>query len=445
MSFARQSLGSLLALVFGVAVSVLLPRVLGAEARGEYQLAVKLAGLVLAVAQLGIPEVLLQLMAERRATTGALIGTSLSLGLAGAAFMALVLGLAAPLFRDNLLRGVEPVLLWLTLGGSIASLLALLARRFIQLGGRLNIYNGLDVGRTLVFLALVAIGGVVLPRQALGPTLAWLIGEVVLAIVAIAYLWRMFTPSNAIQTPKRDGLVGRTAGGPWQPRPALATELARSGAPIQFGLLGMFLGSEGGAFVLNANLDVASVGIYSVALSVARLVLQVSIALRTALQPRLLTAEQDSAAMTARVTRHALLWMVAMACALGIGSPLAPLIFTREFTAVGPVLVLLLPGMVAYGVWQLVASHLLRLGRRGLLAAIAWLFGLSSILLQALGAQVFGLAGAAAGLSVAYVAATVVVLVLFVQLSGRPARELLPVPGDLAFYVGLTRRVLATR
>lgn len=429
MSFARQSLGSLLALVFGVAVSVMLPRILGPEARGEYQLAVKLAGLVLAVAQWGIPEVLLQLVAERRASTARLIGTSMALGLIGAALTAAVLGLAAPLFRDNLLRGVDPVLLWLTLGGSVASLLALLARRFIQLGGRLDIYNGLDVGRTLAFLALVALGGVLLPRQALGPTLAWLIGEILLAGVAIAYLWRMPTSHS----------------GNWRPEPTLARELARSGAPIQFGLLGMFLGSEGGAFVLNANVDVASVGIYSVALSVSRLVLQVSIALRTALQPRLVTAEQDSAAFTARVTRHGLLWMVAVACALAIGSPLAPVIFTREFTAVGPVLLVLLPGMVAYGVWQLIASHLLRVGRRGFLAAIAWLFGISSILLQALGAQVLGLTGAAAGLSLAYILATVVVLVAFVQLTGRPARELLPVPGDLAFYVGLTRRVLATR
>jgi O-antigen/teichoic acid export membrane protein len=429
MSFARQSLGSLLALVFGVAVSVLLPRVLGPEARGEYQLAVKLAGLVLAVAQWGIPEVLLQLMADRRQSLGRLIGTSMSLGVIGAALTALILGLAAPLFRDNLLRGVEPVLLWLTLGGSLASLVALLARRFIQLEGRLDVYNGLDVGRTVLFLGLVALGGVVLPRQALGPTAAWLIGEVLLAVVAVAYLSRMSTRPSS----------------PWRPEPALATELVRSGAPIQFGLLGMFLGSEGGAFVLNASLDVASVGIYSVALSVSRLVLQVSIALRTALQPRLVAAEQDSAAMTARVTRHGLLWMVAVACALAIGSPLAPVIFTREFTAVGPVLVLLLPGMIAYGVWQLVASHLLRVGRRGLLAAVAWLFGISSILLQALGAQVLGLAGAAAGLTLAYVLATLVVLVAFVQLTGRPARELLPVPGDLAFYVGLTRRVLAIR
>src|SRR4030088_361053 len=159
MTFARQSLGRLAVLVFGVAVSVLLPRILGPEARGEYQLAVKLAGLVLAVAQWGIPEVLLQLMAEGRARTGALIGTSLALGLAGAAAIAALLGFAAPLFRDNLLRGVDPFLLWLTLGGSVVSLVGLLARRFIQLRGRLDVYNGLDVGRTLLFVGLVAIGG----------------------------------------------------------------------------------------------------------------------------------------------------------------------------------------------------------------------------------------------------------------------------------------------
>ncbi len=297
MTFARQSLGSLAVLVFGVAVSVLLPRILGPEARGEYQLAVKLAGLVLAVAQWGIPEVLLQLMAEGRARTGALIGTSLILGLAGAAAVALILGLAAPLFADNLLRGVHPLLLWLTLGGSIAALIALLARRFIQLGGRLDVYNGLDVARTLLFLALVVIGGVLLPRQALGPTIAWLIAELALAIVAITFVW---------------GRLKNT--GPWQAEPNLARELARAGAPIQFGLLGMFLGSEGGAFVLNANLPLAIVGIYSVALSVSRLVLQVSIALRTALQPRLVAGEHDSAAMTTRVTRHGLLWMFFLAC-----------------------------------------------------------------------------------------------------------------------------------
>src|SRR5205085_1783049 len=149
--------------------------------------------------------------------------------------------------------------------------------------------------------------------------------------------------------------------------------------------------------------------------------------------------------VTTRVTRHGLMWMVFVACGLAIGSPLASVVFGREFDAVGSALVLLLPGMVAYGVWQLLASHLLRIGRRGFLALTAWLFGLASIGLQALGAQAFGLPGAAAGLSVAYLLAMIVVVVAFLRASGRPARDLVPMPADLAFYVGLTRRVLATR
>jgi O-antigen/teichoic acid export membrane protein len=428
VTFARQSLGSLAALIFGVAVSVLLPRILGPEARGEYQLAVKVAGLVLAIAQWGIPEVLLQALADRKVSQGALIGTSLTLGVAGAILTALVLGAGYPLVQDNLLKGVEPVLLVLTLGGSVASLIGLLSRRFIQLGGRVDVYNGLDIARTALFLILIAVGGVVLPHQALGPTIAWLIGEIALAGVATAFLWRHTAPTSR-----------------WSAEPSVGRDLASAGAPIQFGLLGMFIGSEGGAFVLNAKLDVAAVGIYSVALSVSRLVLQISVALRTALQPRLLANARDSAETTARVTRHGLLWMVLIACCLALGSPLAGVIFGRDFSSVGPILVIFLPGMVAYGVWQLLASHLLRIGRRGFLASVAWLFGVTSIALQAVGAQAFGLPGAALGLSVAYLLATLVVLIAFVQLSGRPVRELVPAPGDLAFYVGLTRRALATR
>jgi O-antigen/teichoic acid export membrane protein len=230
----------------------------------------------------------------------------------------------------------------------------------------------------------------------------------------------------------------------WVFRPNLARELAISGAPIQFGLLAMFIGSEGGAFVLNANLDVASVGIYSVALAISRLILQVSMALRTALQPRLVASEADSAAVTARVTRHGLLWMLLAAVALAIGSPLVPVIFTAEFAAASPALLAFLPGMVAYGVWQLLAGHLLRIGRRRFLAAVAWLFALAAIALQALAIQPLGITGAAAALSTAYVLAVGVVLVGFVRATGRPASELVPVPRDLAFYVGLTRRALAT-
>src|SRR3989440_12375545 len=99
MSFARQSLGSLATLVFGLAVSVLLPRILGPEARGEYQLAVKLAGLEPAVAQWGLPEGPLLLNAGSRARPRALIGASSWLGRVGSVRVAALLGLRGPPYR----------------------------------------------------------------------------------------------------------------------------------------------------------------------------------------------------------------------------------------------------------------------------------------------------------------------------------------------------------
>jgi O-antigen/teichoic acid export membrane protein len=349
----------------------------------------------------------------------------LLLGLGGAGLAIVLVALAAltPLARETVLRGIDPVLMGLALGGSLLSLIGLLARRFIQLGGRLDLYNGLDAGRTALFLLLAIGAAAVLPRQALGATAAWLLAELALALVAASIVWRL-------------------ASG-WRPSRALTGELAVAGAPIQLGLLAMFVGNEGGAYLLNARLDLATVGVYSVALAVARLILQLSTALRTALQPRLVGSESDSAAVTARVTRHGLLWMLALAIGLAVGSPLVPVVFTDEFGAASTALVLLLPGMVAYGVWQLIASHLLRIGRRGLLAANSWLFALAAVFLQTIGAHALGLAGAAAGLSLAYLLGACVATVAFLRLSGRSARELVPAPADLAFYVRLTRGVLA--
>jgi O-antigen/teichoic acid export membrane protein len=420
MTFARQSASSLAALVFGIVASILLARLLGAEGRGEYALAVKVAGLVLAVAQWGVPEVVLQLLAERRRAPGTLVGTSLTLGVAGALVVAAALAVAFPRLGDSLLRGVDPLLLGLALAGSVASLVGLLARRFIQLGGRVHLYNALDVARTALFLALVAVAAGVFSAQAPGATLAWLLAELALALVSL-------------------GLVRPRPDDPWRVSPSLARELVRSGAPIQVGLLAMFIGSEGGAYVLNARLDLAAVGVYTVALSVARLVLQISLALRTVLQPRLVGPTVDAAAVTARVTRHGLLWMALLALAIGVGAPLMPVIFSREFAASAPVLVLMLPGMVAYGFWQLLASHLLRIGRRGVLAAVAWAFALASIVLQAFGAQALGPVGAAAGLSLAYLVGAGLVAFVFVRLTGRSPRDLVPGAGELAFYVDLAR------
>jgi O-antigen/teichoic acid export membrane protein len=319
---------------------------------------------------------------------------------------------------------VDPPLLWLSLAGALFSLAGLLARRFILLRGQVGLYNAMDAGRTAMFLLLALGVALLLPRQALGGVGAWFIGEAVLAVVALAYLWRRLSAR-------------------WRVSRRLMRELVAAGAPIQLGLVAIYLGGEGGAFILNARLDLAAVGVYAVTLGVARLVLQVSTALRTALQSRLVGPESDAAATTLLVTRHGLLWMALASAALALAAPLMPLVFGREFAGSEPILLLMLPGMVAYGLMQLLAGHLLRLGRRGILAVSSLTFAVASIGLQLLGTQLLGLAGAAIGLSLAYLLSAGVVLLAFVRLSGRDARELLPGNHDVRVYPALARRLIS--
>lgn len=424
-SFARQSLGSLSALVFGLLASILLARVLGAEARGAYDLAVRLAGLILAVAQWGVPEVLLQVVGERRTEARTLVGTSLGLGLAGCVGMGLVLALAAPALSDSLLKGVDERLLPLAIGGSAVALVGLLARRFIQLGGHVGTYNVLDVARNGVFL-LAAVGlANGLAWSAFGALAGWLVAEVFLAVAASVFVWR------------------HVARG-WRFDRRTASVLVVAGVPVQVGILATFVGNEAGRYVLNAQMDLGTVGVYGVALTVARLVTQVSMALRTALQPRLVGRELDSAATTTRVTRHGLLWMLLVAAGLALGSPLVPVVFSAEFAGATALLLVLLPGMVAYGLAQLLAGHLLRVGRRRVLAFSSGVFALASVLLQWLGITLYGAAGAAAGLSLAYGLMATIVVLAFVHTVGGSVGDLLPRAADVAAYRGLLGRAPAS-
>lgn len=426
MSFARQALGSALALLLGIAASVILARALGAEARGEYGLAVRVAGLILALAQWGIPEVLLQFAGDRREDMDTLVTTTLVMGVGGSVIVSAAVLLLLPLASDNLLRGVDATLILLAGTGSLISIVGLFARRYIQLGGKVALYNWIDVAHTVLFLIL-AIGLVNgLRWQAWGAMVAWLLGELLVAVWAGGYVVSRIGASLRFDR-------------------ALARSLVVAGGPIQAGMLAQFVGNESGTYVLNAGAGLAAAGVYAVALSAARLVLQVSVVLRTVLQPRLVLPEADPAALTIVVARHGLLWMLLLAAAIGLASPLVPFVFGADFAPASATLVLLLPGMLAYGLNQLVGGYLLRVGQRGVLAVAAWAFAVAAVVLQGVGASIGGLNGAAVGLSIAYALATWIVLDAFARMTGRSRLSVLPRPSDLREYQRLVQGTFRPR
>lgn len=426
MLFFRQSLGNVIALAIGLLSSVLLARLLGAEGRGEYALAVKAAGLIVAIGQWGIAEVLLQVVPERRGAMGSVVGTTLLLAVGGGVVIALLALAAVPVAQGTILRDVRGPVVGLALAGGVASLVGVLARRFVQLQGSFDLYNGLDIMRVLVFVSLAAALMIFGPSAAFGAVLAWALAELALALAASLAVWRRVA---------RD----------WHFDLSLAGTLIVAGLPLQAGLLATYVGNEAGVFVLNATLDLAAVGAYVVSMTLARLVLQVSLVMRTVLQPRLMGATADAAAITVQVTRHGILWMVLGALVLLAAAPLVPLVFGPDFAAAIPPLGALLPGMIAYGVMQLVVGYLLRMGKRRVVALSSLVLATASVGLQWFGAQEAGLVGAAIGSSVAYGLAAALIVLAFARTAHQPPWVLLPRRAELGQYAVVARQLLALR
>src|SRR5690606_23929524 len=122
--------------------------------------------------------------------------------------------------------------------------------------------------------------------------------------------------------------------------------------------------------------SLADVGYYATALGLATYVTFVSVSVRTVLQARMpALSDQPSAIadLTVIVGRHALLLLCGAALGLAlVARPAINLLYGPEFDPAYLPLVLLLPGMVFYGLQQILASYFTALRQYGTPAIGSW-------------------------------------------------------------------------
>jgi O-antigen/teichoic acid export membrane protein len=430
MRFASASIGSLITLFIGLAASIVLTRLLGLEGRGAFALATRSVGILGAVAQWGIPEMMMGFLRTGKHSTGALLGTGLAMVVGTTLVLGAMCILAAPQLQDSVLRGVPSDVLVLVLMSTVFTVGYTILRRVIQLRGQLVTYNLLDLAKSGAFLALIALVVFVFHTQLYGAVLAFLLSEAALAIFCGAYVWWKFERS-------------------WLINYSLGIRLARSGLLIQTGIVGMFLAGQAGVFIVNVNASLADVGYYATALGLATYVTYISVSIRTVLHSRMMSTESRGgsvAGLTVSITRHTLVWLVACAILLAVlGKPIIAVLYGREFEPAYPALVLFLPGMVCLGLQQILASYFnarseFRLPTLGALIAAG-----VGVFLQLWLTPMFGLTGAAAALSIGYAAALAMYVVMFCRRSGVPVIALLPTIGDVAFYQALAHQLISVR
>lgn len=284
------------------------------------------------------------------------------------------------------------------------------------------------VATTLVNLVLVGVGFAVFARSPWIAIAAWVAA---LNLVAAIGLVVVFAHSRTL----RDNVPVRTGDFVRFATKAGATNLVT------------LLNYRGDLYIVALLTSVASLGLYSVAVSASETLLIATQSAAITISPHVGSMDRRAAAqLTARCVRNNLLVAAALCGILFVAAPwVVALLYGGRFLPLVPVLRILLVGVVAVSLGSPVSSYFtLKLGRPEISLWIAGLSAAVCIALAAVLVPMLGIVGAAIGSTAAYIAGQAVGMSVFSRQARIGLRALLlPTVDDAAFYVRSARRIVS--
>ena len=189
----------------------------------------------------------------------------------------------------------------------------------------------------------------------------------------------------------------------------------------------------------------ADVGLYAVAVNLGGLLDKIADAVGTVMFPRLAgLGDSEAHAATTRVCRHTLFVLALGAAGLALIAPQLPRIYGRDYPGMVVPLLVLLPGMLPSGLYQLLTRYFTSRARQEVNIAAAGIAVVLNVALNWVLIPRYGILGAALANGVSYGTAAVVLLVAFVRESGLSVSEtLVPRATEISDMVHRARGVVA--
>jgi O-antigen/teichoic acid export membrane protein len=207
-----------------------------------------------------------------------------------------------------------------------------------------------------------------------------------------------------------------------------------------------FLNYKLDVFVVGFFAGTASVGRYTLAVSLGQLLWLMSNSVASVLLPKIAasTASSDDGASirhTARVTRLSL-WATAL-CGLTLGvlgTQAIPLLYGEPFRPSVAALLWILPGIVIFSVANVLAAYMAGIGKPRLNLLVSGVSLIVTITLDLALIPNLNIVGAAIASSVSYTLSALLLIVFFVRETGASLREvLLPTPDDVKMLLSVVR------
>ena len=215
---------------------------------------------------------------------------------------------------------------------------------------------------------------------------------------------------------------------------ARVQDLWKYGFQVHWGNIAQQANLRFDMLILNPLVSTAAVGLYSVAVPLAQLILLIPGALSQALFPRVAnTSHEQGAQTTTQMTRVALYISMLGAVGLAVAGKPVLSVFGSEFTAAYGAMLALIPGLLFLSVAMIVAQFLAGIGKpqyNSIASVIA--LAVNLVLLFVLIPR-WGIVGASVASSVAYATQCLFICFYFFNIAKVPARSILvPQHGDFA-------------
>lgn len=410
-------------LVISVLISIITARVLGPEGKGQLTLILLIPMLSITFGRMGIGHAV-NYYASRTSSTKLIVNSFVLSTLLSILLVALTLPVAYAL-KDVFFKTINEKLIVLI---SFFIPFYIFNNHFISLLQglyKINIRNLLLVSQPMLNLLLLILLITILK---LG-----LNGAVIASIIAL--LFAVFLSGIFLLKEIKVKEISLDF--------SLMRQLLTFGFKSHIGNILKDLSYRSDILIISYFLPAAFVGYYIIAVTIAEIIWKIPDAVGSVLLPYVAHMDNNSAKTFTPVVSRVVLVPVTIACLLIFlfGKNIITLAFGQEFLPSSSVLVILLPGILSFALWKILANDLIAQGYPARYSLTSGIALVTMVVLDLLLIPKFGINGAAVASTVSYIAATASIIFIYTRITDNSFKDLLiPVRSDFSFYKNYLRK-----
>jgi len=395
----------------GIVTSIILARILGPTGKGVFALIILIPTVMLKLGSLGIEAANVYFTGSKKYNVKDIVSNSLvSAVFIGLILIVLFFGVSRLNVFQTFLKSnqIKPLYLWLVILVVPFSLLLGFFRSIFLGKEKIIKYNKINILQTVFYLIALIIFLLIFKQGVFGAIVSYILTTVSITLFVIFLIKKIIEIKFSLNK-------------------FLLKDQIKYGLKAYFGNLMQFLNYRLDMFLVAIFLAPAAVGLYSIAVGIAEKIWMLPGAIATVLFPRISSLnDREANNLTPKIARHTFLIIFILSLTLAIfAKPLIKILFGSAFLPSVMPLLILLPGIIALGGAKTLTADLAGRGKPQFGTYASFISLAVNIPLNLYLIPKWGISGAAFASSVAYIIATIVVIIAFVKISKKSWKEIL--------------------